>query len=287
MTASLPLRLLPLLLLACAEPENPSAVLTRALRAAEAGDSGAWELCEQLDEGEGAGMCKVAASAAMPDRGAACEKIVRGHWRGECWFEYAEVHAKAARWEGAIAACREAEAYEKDCARHIWWVAQLGGAPDPALRTRLATAFGVEEAYIARGAEEYRAAAEAAAAGEQRERAQREAEAARVEEEERRLAETMAAVAQDPWKRRFDAESRIDSTTCPEDEREACVAAARTEFTARWERAVERSDAARRHLCGEEGNVGRRLLPYDHDVELLAAMDGLRPRLCATTPAPG
>lgn len=259
-------RVLPFLALDIPEGESPGALLTRALRAAEAGDPAAWGLCERLAQGEGAGMCKVAASAAMPDRGAACDRIQRAYWRGECWFEVSEDHTDAGRWEAAIDACRRAEDFDADCARHVWWASvSATGTRDEAFLARLAETFEMEPAQLDKGAAASKRAEKEADA---REAARLQAEAA---------ADTMQGVLR--WRSHFREQLRVDTAACPADEREVCVAAATDELRARWERALEHNAAAKVYLCDGTGSVAERLKPGDEPA-LIALLDTLRQGSC-------
>ncbi len=243
--------------------ETMPQILVRALALAEAGDPAAWELCLQLESGEGRGMCQVDASRLLPDRAAACESIGRDHWRNECWFEFAEDLAELKRWEEAISACRSADSYEADCARHLWWTSLQAGTSEAGVRARLLEAFPAHAAQIERAEQDYRALL---------------AEMERPGWTPPGSPSTAPTGAAADWERRFRDADALDLTTCAGDA--TCVAAAKKVFEERWKRALERNDEARAALCDGGGSTGARLRSNGHPA-LEQSLATLRAATCA------
>ncbi len=225
-----------------AEVEAPSypQILVRALRAAQAGDPDAWSLCDQLEVGKGRGECRLEASRVVPDRGAACDAIVKAHWRNECWFEYAEDLGEQARWEEAVAACEQAEDYEGHCARHLWWTSLQAGTAEPALRDRLVRAFPEHDDEIRRAEADYQAVLEQMRRGDWTAPGQ----------------PAPSAGARD-WERRFRGEGAVDPELCAGDA--TCLEVAQRVFADRWRRALERNPESRDTLCGDDAAPAIRL----------------------------
>lgn len=257
-----------LLLLAC-RPESGAALLARALEAANAGDPAAWSLCDQLGPGDDGASCKMIAVRALPveERAAACDRIVLAQWQGECWFEIAETCAAQQRWDEAIAACRNAEPFGVDCARHLWLASALEGPPAPAVLARLRSAFPLQHSGVDGGEGSTPAVAADIDAGR---------EAGRAHHADERAGQ--AAGIDVRWEEHFRASRVILTADCPVAERAGCVAAAVEVYTERWSRAATRSAEATGGLCGTRQGLDR--LGTSAEPELIAAEAGLRAKYC-------
>lgn len=235
-------------------------MLSEALRRADVGNASAWDLCLSLEDGQGRGMCKLAAAHLQADRGAACGSIRREHWRNECWFEFGEDLAADGRWDEAIAACREADEYTRHCARHIWSTALLAGRGDEGVRARLTAAFPEHDGEIAAAETDYRTLA------------------ARMAAEGGTAADGRAPVSDEElaWQRTFRGAPRIETGRCAG--AEPCLDAARGVYTERWRRFGERNPEVLADFCA--GLVLPARLDPGEDPVLRAVAARLRAETC-------
>lgn len=248
-----------------APPTSPDLALRDALRLVSAGDPAAWTACGALPVGDGQGECRLAAAPLQADREAACASVVEDIWRDECWFELAEGHAQAARWDGAVTACAAADAFRGHCARHLWAIALQSGTADPTLRARLDAAFPAHADEIAAVDADYRAlSADLAARG------------TRADGQGPRSETELA------WERSFRDAARIDTRACADDP--TCLAVARAVYTDRWRRISERNAGLLDAHCAGRA-LPARLDPGD-DPTLAALAETLRAETCAVAAKP-
>ncbi|MCK6523540.1 hypothetical protein L6R49_19185 [Myxococcota bacterium] len=81
-------------------------------------------LCEGIRDAGSAGACAeqvvIAADAADKTPGARCERVPKGVWREECFFQSAEVARRRGDTDLAGELCAKAGPFINDCGQHLW-----------------------------------------------------------------------------------------------------------------------------------------------------------------------
>lgn len=98
--------------------------LSRALALPPEAVEEAIALCEGIRDAGSAGACAeravIAADGAQRTPGARCERVPRGVWREECYFQSAEIARRRGDTDLAGELCAKAGPFINDCGQHLW-----------------------------------------------------------------------------------------------------------------------------------------------------------------------
>jgi hypothetical protein len=240
------------MMLACGAPASGDpASFVAALREAGTGSAAGLAGCAALDSPV-RGECVLAYvdGAPVTDLGGhVCDVLAPGMWRDECHFGRAERLLGAADEDGAVAACREAGRYTRDCARHLWKIRAAGAERDlPAFLSRLQTEFPEHADSL-----------------------------------DPNIAVTRDMLLQDALR----GTERLSLAACPDRELD-CVRVVQRLLSKRWEREARSDSLVRERLCSAGGAealpdtsppLPRRLL-WDRSPELDGAVRSARDATC-------